>query len=257
MSSIRRKPAKRGRTRRAAAPQPRTRYHHGDLRRALIDATLELTRRQGPGTFTLADLCRAVGVSPAAPYRHFESLDQLIAESALEGFAQLDARTAASFRGDGWHKRLASCLADYLDFVRTHPAHAVLMFETHAQTVAEPSFNPLVPLELPTARNATEAAVYGCWRAGTASFERFAKGLAAALSDSPLAPVVATAQTALETALALWTIMQGIAGQWLNRTIPDSWLDDGARQAFERIVLPWALGVAQQTSARRGTPRRR
>lgn len=252
MSSQRRTPPSpppRARARRVASPARGSRYHHGELRRALIDAALDLTRRQGPGTFTFADLCRCVGVSAAAPYRHFESLDQIIAEAALEGFTRLDERTQASFQGADWRARLASCLADYLDFVRMNPGHAVMMFETRAQTVAEPSFNPLVPLELPPPRNATEATVSNCWRAGMASFERFAQGLAMALADSPLAPAVATAPRALETALALFTIMQGIASQWLSRTLPDAWLDDGARQAFERIVLPWALGVAQQVSA--------
>ena len=242
-------PPPRARARRVTPPARRDRYHHGELRRALIDAALDLTRSQGPGTFTFADLCRRVGVSAAAPYRHFESLDQIIAEAALEGFARLVERSQSSFQGADWQARLASCLADYLDFVRMNPGHAVMMFETRAQTVTEPSFNPLVPLELPPPRNATEATVSNCWRAGMASFERFAQGLASALADSPLAPAVATAPRALETALALFTIMQGIASQWLSRTLPDAWLDDGARQAFERIVLPWALGVAQQVSA--------
>lgn len=237
---------------RGRATAPRERYHHGDLRRALIDAALTLTLKQGPGTYTLADLCRAVGVSAAAPYRHFESLDQLTAEAAREGFALLDQKTAASFRGADWQARLASCVADFLGFVRTHPAHAVVMFENRAQTVAEPDFNPLAPLELPAPCNATEAAVYDCWRAGYASFARFAESLALALADSPLAAAVATRQRALETALALFTIMYGIAGQWLARALPEDWLDRGGRKAFDKIVLPWALGVAAQVASTRG-----
>jgi AcrR family transcriptional regulator len=238
---------------RGRAAAARGRYHHGDLRRALIDAALALTLKQGPGTYTLADLCRAVGVSPAAPYRHFESLDQLTAEAAREGFAELDGMTAASFRGADWQARLASCVADFLGFVRAHPAHAVVMFETRAQTVAEPDFNPLAPLDLPASSNATEAAVYDCWRAGYASFARYAQGLAQALADSPLAPAVAGRQRALETALALFTIMYGIAAQWLDRALPDDWLDRGARKAFDKIVLPWALGVAAQIESASGT----
>lgn len=228
----------------------RGRYHHGDLRRALIDAALELARTRGPGAFTLTDLCRTVGVSTAAPYRHFESLDQLLAEAAQEGFALLDAATSNTFQGKDWQQRLASCLADYLGFVRAHVGHAIAMFEARAQTVAEPEWNPLEPLERPVPRDATEAAVYACWHAGTASFFRYADGLARALADSPLAPAVATRRRALETALALWTLMQGIAWQWINRSMPGEWLDRGARKAFETIVLPWALGLAQQCHAR-------
>jgi AcrR family transcriptional regulator len=226
----------------------RTRYHHGDLRRALIDAALALTLKQGPGTFTFTDLCRAVGVSAAAPYRHFESLDQLIAEAAREGFVLLDQQTATSFRGAHWQDRLASCVGDYLGFVRQYPAHAVLMFDTRSQTVVEPDFNPLKPLSLPEPRNATETVVYDCWRAGTDSFDRYAHRLAQALSDSPLAAAMTTRQRTLETALALFTIMHGIAAQWLNRALPGDWLDRDARKAFDKIVLPWALGVAQQSA---------
>ncbi len=243
--------------RRGGARPARSRYHHGDLRRALIDAALALTLKQGPGTYTLADLCRAVGVSAAAPYRHFESLDQLAAEAAREGFALLDEQTAATFRGPDWKARLASCLGDYLGFVRAHPAQAVMMFDTRSQTVAEPDWNLLLSLDLPAPRNATEAAVYDCWRAGSASFARFAAGLARALADSPLAPALATRPRALETALALFTIMHGIATQWLDRALPDDWLDRNGRKAFEKIVLPWALGVAAQVEAQRGARSRR
>jgi AcrR family transcriptional regulator len=237
----------------AATVQRRRHYHHGDLRRALIDAALALTLKQGPGTYKLADLCRAVRVSTAAPYRHFESLDQLLAEAACEGFALLNEKIAASFRGADWQARLASCLGDYLGFIRANPAYAVMMFRTSAQTVAEPDFNPTRPLNLPAPRNATEASVYEGWRSGNAIFARYAEGLAEALVDSPLAQAVATRPRALETALALFAIMHGIAAQWLDRLLPDDWLDRGSRKAFEKIVLPWAVGVAAQLEARRTT----
>lgn len=241
---------------RRRTPPARERYHHGDLRRALIDAALTLTIKQGPGTYTLADLCRVVGVSPAAPYRHFESLNQVTAEAALEGFALLDERTARSFRGADWQARLASCVGDFLGFVRAHPAHAVMMFSPRAQTVVEPDFNPLAPLDLPQARNATEAAVYDGWRAGYASFGRFAQGMAQALAGSPLAPALATRERARETALALFTIMYGIAAQWLDRALPDDWLDRDGRKTFRKIVLPWALGTAQLCATKASAHRR-
>lgn len=234
------------RPRSSAALASRRDYHHGNLHRALLDAALDLTRRRGPGTFTLADLCRTVGVSPAAPYRHVESLDQLIAEAAREGFEQLDLVTQKSFRGADWLERLASCTADYLHFIRTHPAHAVVMFETRSQTVAEPDFNPTRPLKLPVGRNATEKMVYSCWEAGMASFHLYAQGLAAAMKGSPLEPAFATRTRAIETALALFTMLQGIAYQWLGRALPDEWLDRGAKKAFENIIRPWALGIARQ-----------
>jgi AcrR family transcriptional regulator len=232
-----------------AGPAARERYHHGDLRRALIDTALELARRRGPAAFSFADLCREVGVSTAAPYRHFESLDQLMAEAAREGFAQLDRLIGDGLVGADWRARLASCTQGYLGFVRQHPGHVIAMFEARAQTVADPHWDPMRPLDLPAPRGATEASVYECWRAGAASFNLYARAVAQALADSPLAPAVATKAGAVETALALWTVMQGIAWQWIDRSLPDDWLDRGARKAFEKIVLPWALGVAEQCRA--------
>src|SRR5215510_14783128 len=61
-------------------------YHHGDLRRALLDATLELVDRYGPQGFTLRAAARAAGVTPGATYHHFEDKDALLAAVAEEGF---------------------------------------------------------------------------------------------------------------------------------------------------------------------------
>lgn len=66
--------------------KPAGRYHHGDLRRALIDASLELVRQRGPSGFTLAEICRAAGVSQAAPYRHFEGKDHVLAMAACSSW---------------------------------------------------------------------------------------------------------------------------------------------------------------------------
>ena len=59
-------------------------YHHGNLRKALVDAALRLISRDGPNGFSFADAARAAGVSPAAPYRHFKDRDALIAEVAYQ-----------------------------------------------------------------------------------------------------------------------------------------------------------------------------
>jgi AcrR family transcriptional regulator len=61
-------------------------YHHGNLRQALIDATLKLIETQGPQGFTLSDAAKSAGVTPAAVYRHFAGREDLIAECARQGF---------------------------------------------------------------------------------------------------------------------------------------------------------------------------
>ena len=59
-------------------------YHHGDLRRALIDEGLQLARTGGPAAVTLREATRAVGVSPNAAYRHFADRDALVHAVAHE-----------------------------------------------------------------------------------------------------------------------------------------------------------------------------
>jgi AcrR family transcriptional regulator len=46
-------------------------YHHGDLRRAIIDTTMDMLTEDGNWQFTLREVARRAGVSHAAPYRHF------------------------------------------------------------------------------------------------------------------------------------------------------------------------------------------
>lgn len=61
-------------------------YHHGDLRRALLDATLRLVEEHGPQGFTLRAAARAAGVTPGASYHHFQDKEALLAAVAEEGF---------------------------------------------------------------------------------------------------------------------------------------------------------------------------
>ena len=65
------------------------RYHHGDLRFALIQAAKELLHQDGFENLTLREAARVVGVSHAAPYRHFSDKNELLAEIATGGFFHL------------------------------------------------------------------------------------------------------------------------------------------------------------------------
>ena len=70
-------------------------YHHGDLKRALIDAALQLVTEKGPKGFTLSEAARLAGVSNAAPYRHFAGREDLLATIAVQGFEDLYEALAA------------------------------------------------------------------------------------------------------------------------------------------------------------------
>ncbi len=61
-----------------SAAAPRATYRHGDLRRALLDAGLELARQGGPDAVVLREATRRAGVAPNAAYRHFASRQHLL-----------------------------------------------------------------------------------------------------------------------------------------------------------------------------------
>jgi AcrR family transcriptional regulator len=84
----------------------RDRYHHGNLRDALIDAALGLIAERGPAGFTFAEAARLVGVSPAAPYRHFRDREDLVAEVGRRGFDLFEAALRA-----GWNEGRPAPLA--------------------------------------------------------------------------------------------------------------------------------------------------
>src|SRR5207237_1840006 len=80
----------------------RRRYHHGNLREALVEAALALVEERGNPEFTLREVARRVGVTHAAPQRHFEDRAALAAAVAEEGFPALRAsggRAARSTAG--------------------------------------------------------------------------------------------------------------------------------------------------------------
>lgn len=70
-------------------------YHHGNLRQALLEAALRILEQQGEAGLGLRDLARAVGVSPAAPYRHFDNRAALLEALAVTGFQRFAARMEA------------------------------------------------------------------------------------------------------------------------------------------------------------------
>ena len=76
-------------------------YHHGDLRAALIDAGLQLTRAGGPEALTIREATRRVGVSPNAAYRHFADREALLRAVATAIQHRMVARMQSSVRRRG------------------------------------------------------------------------------------------------------------------------------------------------------------
>ncbi|RZL87262.1 MAG: TetR/AcrR family transcriptional regulator [Variovorax sp.] len=85
-------------------PPPRSSYRHGDLRRALLDAGIELAREGGPEAVVLREATRRAGVVPNAAYRHFASRLDLLREvraAALSAVASAMEKELAAVSTDG------------------------------------------------------------------------------------------------------------------------------------------------------------
>jgi AcrR family transcriptional regulator len=115
----RRRPARR------PPPQPKP-YHHGDLRRGLIEAALALVEEGGVEGLSVREAARRAGVSPGAPFRHFESRDALMAAVAAEAQrrfrAEIDAALAEVPANDPLVRFRAFGMA-YLRWAMRNPAH--------------------------------------------------------------------------------------------------------------------------------------
>ena len=115
-------------------------YHHGNLREALVEAALRLIAEKGTAGFTVAEAARLAGVSPAAPYRHFRSAEDLIAEIALRGFDRLNVALRRTWNG-GMPDPVRAFEAmgrTYLAFAREEPAFYAAMFESRLPPDASP-----------------------------------------------------------------------------------------------------------------------
>lgn len=107
-------------------------YHHGDLRQALIDAVLAIiVEDRDAANVSLREVARRVGVSQAAPYRHFADKDALLEAVAEEGFQQL-LKALAIDAGSEPNPlvRLQASGVAYVKFAIAHPAHYRVMFST-------------------------------------------------------------------------------------------------------------------------------
>jgi AcrR family transcriptional regulator len=116
-------------------------YHHGNLRQALIDAALDLIAERGPSGFSFAEVARAVGVSPAAPYRHFRDRAALLAEIARHGFELFEAELIGAWDGGRPEpvRAMIRCGRRYLDFARRHAALYAAMFESGLPPETDPA----------------------------------------------------------------------------------------------------------------------
>ncbi len=124
-------PATRKAARRPSSKKRQGRYHHGDLRRALVEETIRLIEERDVGAVSLREVARRLGVTYAAPYHHFHDKGELLAAVAEDGFRALLAAVQESLRGGegaGPAAWLALAGRAYIHFATTHQAQYRAMF---------------------------------------------------------------------------------------------------------------------------------
>ncbi|MFF1846061.1 TetR/AcrR family transcriptional regulator [Streptomyces sp. NPDC058217] len=175
-------------------------YHHGDLRRAVLTAALDVIRTEGPGALSLRDLARRAGVSHAAPAHHFKDRTGLLTAIAAEGYALFaDALAdAPDLRERG---------VRYVRFATGHPAHFQVMFQPELHRPDDP--------ELLAAKARAAQAL----RAGVTGLPVEGRG-----DDPRLAGIAA------------WSLAHGYATLLLSGNLNDPLGDRNAEEVFRSLT---------------------
>ena len=172
-------------------------YHHGNLRRVIIDAAVEAIAESGTTTWSLRELARRAGVSHAAPAHHFGDKTGLFTAIAAEGYA-LFADALAEAGDDFLEVGVA-----YVRFAVGHRGYFEVMFRPDLYRSDDP--------EVVRARKVADGIL---WRgAGT-------------LSDEP-------SQDA--AAIGAWSLVHGFAELWLSGNLSGDF--QGAPDAAARTVI--------------------
>jgi AcrR family transcriptional regulator len=171
-------------------------YHHGDLRRALLDVGIAVIDKHGVDALNLRELALRAGVSSGAPYHHFADRGALLAAIAEEGFGYLEAamlreRDAAPADATS---RLTALGRAYVSFATAHRGHFRVMFR--GDLIGE-----LVEAK-PRAFQLLWDAMEDCQRSRVAP-------------AGDLQPLVLTA----------WSAVHGLATLWIDGALPYKSLD--------------------------------
>ncbi len=105
-------------------------YHHGDLEEALVQTVQALIERDGVGDFSIAEACKSLGVSTAAPYKHFADKQDILSHVAKSGFEDMTRQMEAARDQHplGSTGRIGAIGKTYVDFALANPETFKLMF---------------------------------------------------------------------------------------------------------------------------------
>lgn len=106
-------------------------YHHGDLKKALLEETVRILREEGEEALSLRRLATSLGVSRTAPYNHYENKESLLCVVAEEGFRRFNLAMESVHKNkrypDGQAMMLAAVSA-YIAFARDNKEYYDLMY---------------------------------------------------------------------------------------------------------------------------------
>jgi AcrR family transcriptional regulator len=156
------------RSRSTASPHQRDGYHHGDLRRSLIQAGREVLAERGVEALSLREVARRAKVSQAAPYHHFADKAELVSAIAQHGFQDFAGalRAGAATAGGSALQRLTGMGLAYVRFAVSNPELFRLLFRPELRGGT---------------RQGPAAAAMG--RAGSAAYQVFLDGVTAAVQE--------------------------------------------------------------------------
>jgi AcrR family transcriptional regulator len=118
------------------------RYHHGDLRRALVEEAVATIAREGVERLTLRGIGERLGVSRTALYRHFADKSDLLAAVATEGFRLLRRKLEEAWdRGRGTLAAFDAMGVAYVRFALEHPFHYRVMFGANLERSDDPNLH--------------------------------------------------------------------------------------------------------------------
>ncbi|MGW1463098.1 TetR/AcrR family transcriptional regulator [Streptomyces sp. NPDC002308] len=185
-------------------------YHHGDLRRTILAAAVEVIATEGPAALSLRDLARRAGVSHAAPAHHFTDRAGLLTAVATEAYT-LFADSLSEVTD------LVEKGARYVRFAADHPAHFQVMFQPDLYRADDP--------DLTAARERATRTL----REGVA-------GLAPDHPDDHPDDRPEAAEEARRKGVAAWSLAHGFASLLLSRNLTDFLGDRDAEEAFRSVA---------------------
>jgi len=104
-------------------------YRHGNLREAILIASLEAIEINGVDSLSIREVAKTAGVTHQAPYRHFKDKEALLAALAQDGFEKLYQEMSKSVQDiNAPIEKITALGVNYLTWAAEHPAHFRLMF---------------------------------------------------------------------------------------------------------------------------------